>query len=102
MLGMRAIGDKVVLRKKEHPSEGLISTGTEILCEVVEVGPGMPYGRGEYYSLTVERGDLVILPSTTWEKAPSFRLRGEDGKRDSFRVVHEREILVGISSEELL
>jgi co-chaperonin GroES (HSP10) len=102
MLGMRAIGDKVVLKKKERPDQGVITTGTEILCEVVEVGPGMPYGRGEYYSLTLERGDLVILPATVWEKAASFRLRKEDGRSETFRVVHEREVLVALTEGEIL
>jgi co-chaperonin GroES (HSP10) len=102
---MLPVGDKVVLEKMELPqsSSGLILGGGGVVyARVVAAGPGVPYGRGEFYSLSVAAGDLVFLPEKEWEAAPMVRLAPRPGmKHLPLRVVHERQILVKVSEEDL-
>jgi co-chaperonin GroES (HSP10) len=102
---MRAVGDKVILKKVDLPGdEGgiVLANSPTVLCRVLATGPGMPYGRGEFYELTVMEGDLVLIAEKAWREAPSMRLRPEPKARPEERkVVHEREILSVVTEEEL-
>lgn len=103
---MLPIGDKVVLREvpeSEATTGGIIvpSTGGEILAEVISVGEGIPFGRGEFYPNTLREGNLVFVTRKDWEGAPILRLRRGKDRPEMFRVVHERQVLVCVDREEL-
>lgn len=82
---LRPFSDKLFLR--EIPDEeGVIALGSDVQALVVAVGPGIPYGRGEYYSPSAREGMVVIVPRKAWAEAGTLRWG-----RDLLRVVHERE-----------
>jgi co-chaperonin GroES (HSP10) len=100
---MTPIGDKVVLERKDIPErKGVVlgHAGT-IFAQVVEVGAGVPYGRGEFYSTVVAPGDFVFLSEKDWEAAPVLRLSLGHDRPKQLRVVHERQILVKVAEEDL-
>lgn len=106
---MIPVGDKVVLKKVDLDKLGKGARKGEILmpsgatlCEVCAVGKGIPYGRGEFYALTLTPSELVLVPEDTWRKAPSVRLRVEGEERPvEHRIFHEREVLMSVDLEEL-
>lgn len=87
---LKPFGDKLILR--EISSEGeVIMMGRDVLATVVAVGPGIPYGRGEFYAPTATEGMTVIVPRKAWEEADSV-----NWGREKLRVVHERQCLAGV------
>lgn len=83
-------GDKLALVEKEREA-GIEVIGKEIHATVLAVGPGLPYGRGEYYAPSAKPGMTVIVPMKAWEDAQRIRW---DNK--VVRFVHERDVLSGV------
>ena len=103
---LRPIGDKVVIVKsdlKPSSENQLFLPTSVILCEVIAVGEGIPFGRGEFYSNTTQVGDLIFIEEQSFKKAPSIRIsltKGQD-RPVAHAVVHEREILMVVDKEIL-
>ena len=57
-------------------------------ARVIAVGPGMPYGRGEFYEPMAKPGMLALIPARVWADAVKIR----DSEGVEVRVLHEREI----------
>lgn len=54
--------------------EGLIISVDDVKkAKVLSVGPGMPYGRGEYYSLMCEPGDVVLVKESVLKASDRVR-----------------------------
>lgn len=70
---------------------GIEVVGREIRATVLAVGPGLPYGRGEYYAPSAKPNMTVIVPMQVWESAQRIHW---DGK--VVRFVNEREVLSGV------
>jgi co-chaperonin GroES (HSP10) len=104
---MLPVGDKVVLQELQGNSEtsgGIIipdTAGGEVIARVVAVGKGIPFGRGEFYELVLKEGDTVLVARNEWQSAPSMRLRRGKERPDTFRVVHERQVLVRLDDGDL-
>jgi co-chaperonin GroES (HSP10) len=102
---MLPVGDKVVLKKVEiAEKEGAIvlpEGGDAILCEVVAVGKGIPYGRGEFYEPVLKKGDWVFVPRAAWSTAAQIRLKLGEARPSPYKVLHEREILMAVEQSEL-
>ena len=91
---LKPFADKLVLQEieqKEGEKNKVIHMGRDVPARVVAVGPGLPYGRGEYYSPQATEGMVVIVPRKDWEEANYIMW---DGKK--LRVLHERQCIVGI------
>ena len=86
-------GDKIMLSELEgnDVSEGgiILPDADNILTEVVAVGPGIPYGRGEFYAPTAKVGMRAMVKASVWQKADKFRSPGGEMR---VRVLHERDI----------
>lgn len=84
-------GDKLLLEEVSNEEIGkkVSVMGTE-LGRVIAVGPGLPYGRGEYYAPSAKAGMFVLVPTKVWENANRFTWG--DLK---VRVVHERDCIGG-------
>jgi co-chaperonin GroES (HSP10) len=87
---LQPFGDKLVLEEIKE-EDGVILMGRDVQAKVVAVGPGIPYGRGEFYSPVATEGMVVIVPRKDWDEANSIQW----GK-EKLRVVHERQCLAGI------
>ena len=100
---MLPVGDKVVLREAEVAQDegGIVLPGGEVFAEVIAVGKGIPFGRGEFYEPVLKEGDLVFVSREDWGKAPSLRLRRGKERPEMFRVLHERQVLVQVEKNEL-
>ncbi len=102
---MQPVGDKIVIQKTEIPEkigELVLSQGSAVLCTVLAVGKGMPYGRGEFYEPTLQKGQLVLVAQKTWDAAETLRLRLVPEQRPvGIKVIHEREVLVAVEESEL-
>lgn len=102
---MQPVGDKIVIQKTEIPDktgEVVLGAGGAVLCKVLSVGKGMPYGRGEFYEPILQQGQLVFVSQKTWDTAESLRLRLTPGERATgLKVIHEREVLVAVEESEL-
>jgi len=87
-------GDKVVLEEMGEGEEitpgGIVLPGGAdiIRARVVAVGPGIPYGRGEYYTPLAKVGMTAVFKAKVWEQAERFR--NSEGR--SVRILHERDI----------
>jgi co-chaperonin GroES (HSP10) len=83
------IGDKVVLEgmPQEQDASGVVLAGGMERTRVVAVGPGIPYGRGEFYAPFLKPGMIVLLTSKIWGEAE--RLVNHQGRQ--LRIVHERQ-----------
>ena len=104
---MLPVGDKVVLQELQVNSEtsgGIIipdTAGGEIVAKVVAVGKGLPFGRNEYYTPVLKEGDTVLITRKEWEGSPSVRLRRGQERPETFRVAHERQVLVRLDDGDL-
>jgi len=87
------IGDRLVLREVEA-KDGVVLMGGNVQAVVVAAGPGLPYGRGEYYENQAKAGMTIYIPRKAWDEADSIQWG-----RDKLRVVHERQCLAGIVDE---
>lgn len=83
-------GDKLVLLEVESDDEELIMMGGNVRARVVSVGPGLPYGRGEFYSPQATEGMIVYVPRKDWDEANSIQWG-----RNKLRILHERQCLAG-------
>lgn len=83
-------GDKLVLQELEQEG-GVILLGRDVLAKVIAVGPGIPYGRGEFYAPAAKEGMTVIVPRKEWEAAEAI-----NWGRAKYRVLHERQCLAGV------
>ena len=93
MKKLRPFGDKLILAEiKAEP--GQPATMDTQRAKVVAVGPGMPYGRGEFYEPNATEGMVVIVPRKIWTDAEKFDWQGQQ-----LRVVHERQCMTGIVDE---
>lgn len=90
---LKPFGDKLVLQELS-PEGDLVLMGRDVLAKVVAVGPGIPYGRGEFYAPIATEGMTVIVGRKAWEEADSIQWG-----RDKLRVLHERQCLAGIVEE---
>lgn len=104
---MLPVGDKVVLQALQGRSEtsgGIVipdTAGGEVVARVVAVGKGVPYGRGEFYAPVLQEGDMVLIARKEWESCPSMRLRRGQDRPETFRVAHERQVLVRLDDGDL-
>lgn len=90
-------GDKLVLEELSEEDVRKVTgdlvqvIGRDVYARVVAVGPGLPYGRGEYYEPLATEGMIVIVPHKVWEEGHRFTY----GKR-MLRAVHERYCVAGV------
>ena len=81
-------GDKMIL--EQIPADPDEIEGP-VKAKVVAVGPGMPYGRGEFYAPTAAKGMTILVAQKEWKAADTFDWEGK-----KLRVVHERQCMTGI------